>query len=132
MRERCCSATTRREIRWECQCTAQGLPSRNPATHRSQNRIHEIVEILRVHEAAALEYPHGQLGYDGQVALEVLRDDLAEAVIVFEGLDLLEFAETVKGVVVEVVDIVYVGVRYDDVGELLHVAEAMCYPVVAS
>ncbi len=81
---------------------------------------------MRVHQPATLEDAHGELGDDGQVALEVLADDVAEVVIVLEGLYFFDLAKRVKGVVVEVVDVVDVGVRDDDVGELLHVAEAMC------
>lgn len=84
-----------------------------------------MVQLFWVHKAAALEDAHCKLGDDGQVALEVLGDDGAEFVIVFQGFDLFELAECVKGIVVELVDFFDVSVRYDDVGELLHVADAM-------
>lgn len=95
------------------------------ATYRSKNDIHKVVQLLGVHQAAALEDAHCQLGNDGQVALEVLADDLAELFIVLQGPDLLDLAKSVKGVVVELVDFFDVAVRYDDVRELLHVADSM-------
>lgn len=55
---------------------------------------------MRVHQPATLEDAHGQLGYDGQVALEVVADDFAKLVIVFERLDLLELSKLVKRLVV--------------------------------
>ena len=84
-----------------------------------------MVQLLGIHQAAALENAHGQLGDDGQVALEILADDFAELFIVFERSNLLDLAESVKGVVVELVDFFNVAICYDDVGELLHVADAM-------
>lgn len=95
---------------------------------RSQYGVHEAVELLRVHQVAALEDALGELGYDGEVAPEVLADELAQAIVVVERLDLLEAAEGVEGVVVEVVDMVDVAVGDDDVGEALDVAEAVGYP----
>lgn len=88
-----------------------------------------MIQLFGVHKAAALEDTHCELGNDGQVALEVLRDDGAEFVIVFQSFDLFKLAECVKGIVVELVDFFDVSVRYDDVGELLHVADAMRYSV---
>jgi hypothetical protein len=88
-----------------------------------------VVQLFWVHKAAALEDAHCELGDDGQVALEVLSDDGAELVIVFQSFDLFELAKCVKGIVVELVDFFDVSVRYDDVGELLHVADAMRYSV---
>lgn len=84
-----------------------------------------MVQLFWVHKAAALEDAHCELGDDGQMALEVLGDDGAEFVIVFQSFDLFKLAKCVKGIVVELVDFFDVPVRYDDVGELLHVADAM-------
>lgn len=93
--------------------------------YRSQYSVHKVVQLLGVHQAAALEDAHGELGDDGQVALEVLADDLAELFIVLERLDFLELAERVKGAVVQLVDLFDVSVRHHHVGELLHVADPM-------
>lgn len=62
------------------------------------------------------------------MGFEVLGDYLAELVVVVQRLDLLDLTEGVKGVVVEVVDVTYVRVLHDSVGEVLHVPDAVGYP----
>lgn len=69
-------------------------------THGFEDNVHEAIHLLAVDETLALVDTHGQLGYHGQVLLEVVADDLAQAVIVVECLDLLDLAEGVEGVVV--------------------------------
>lgn len=51
-------------------------------TYGSENGVHEFVECLGVHEPAALEDAHCQLGNHGQVALEVVADNVAQLVVV--------------------------------------------------
>lgn len=94
-------------------------------TYRSKNDIHEVIQLFGVHEAAALEDAHGELGDDGQVAFEVLADDLAELFIVLQRFDFWNFAKGVKRIVVELVDFFDVWVCYNHVGELLHVTDPM-------
>lgn len=69
-------------------------------TYRFENGVHEFVEVGWVHEPAALENAHRQLGDHGQMALEGLGNDAAESVVVFDRLDLLDLAERVKRIVV--------------------------------
>lgn len=84
-----------------------------------------MIQLFGVHQAAALENAHGELGDDGQVALEVLTDDLAELFIVFQGFDFFKLAKGVKRLVIELVDFFDVWVCYNNVGELLHVTDPM-------
>lgn len=94
-------------------------------TYRSKNDIHKVIQLFGVHQAAALEDAHGELGDDGQVAFEVLADDLAELFIVLQGFDFFKLAKGVKRLVVELVDFFDVWVCYNNVGELLHVTDPM-------
>lgn len=112
VRERCCSAMTRREMRcWipisislydqhmavfrgsrtgTVSWTQRGKTGmRETATYRSENGVHEFVEILGVHEAAAFQDSHGQLRDDSQVALEIMSDNGAKLFIFLQRLDLL-------------------------------------------
>lgn len=105
-------------------------------TYRSKNDIHEMIQLFGVHQAAALENAHGELGDDGQVAFEVLADDFAELFIVLQGFNFFKLAKGVKRLVVELVDFFDVWVCYNNVGELLHVTDPMrnsikCIPRLA-
>lgn len=84
-------------------------------TYRSQNCVHELVQVAGVHQSSTLKNAHGQLGYHGQMALKVMTDDFAQLVVVLERLDLLDLPKGIKGVVVQIVDFVNVTIRNDDV-----------------
>ena len=99
--------------------------------YRPQDGVHKLVEVTCGHEVAALEDAHGQLGDNRQVGLKGLADDVAEHVVVVERLDLLDLAEHVKGVVVQLVDGADVRVGHDGVGQLLDVSNAMREPGVS-
>lgn len=97
-------------------------------THRAQKGIHEAIQVVGGHEAAALEHAHGELGDDGQVGAQHLGELGAEALVVVEGLDLAHAAEQVEGVVVQLVDVVDVRVRHHRVREALHVPQPVRDP----
>ena len=53
---------------------------------------------------------------------------LAHVVILVERFDLLDLSKGVKGLIVQIVHILHVAVRDDNVWQLLHVTDTMCYP----
>lgn len=71
--------------------------------------------------------PHRKLGYDRQMLLQILPDNVTELVIVVQRLDLLDLPEGIKGTVIQVIDVVDVRIRDHDVRQLLHVPDAVCY-----
>ena len=96
VRARCCSAITRREIRWHEVSKGSMTGPRNAGTDRSKNGVHKLVKDLGVHMAVAFKNAHGQLGYDCEVGLEHSGDDLAEPFVLLESLDLLDLSKCVK------------------------------------
>jgi hypothetical protein len=95
----------------------------NRPTNGSEDGVHELVELCWVHEPVALEDAHSQLRNHRQMCLEHGAYCLAEVVIVLDRFDFLHFPERVEGVVIQVIDLVEVWVRDDDVGQLLHVPD---------
>lgn len=98
VRARCCSAMTRREMRCGgVSKTVTVVYWCRDRTYRTQNGVHELVERLGGEVGVALQDAHGQLGYHGEMSLEHLCNDVAEPLVILEGLDLLELPERIKG-----------------------------------
>ena len=91
---------TRLEILYFSVSTFSALSHNAAETYRSQNRIHELIEVVSIHQSSAFENAHCQLWYHGQVALEVLTDDFTHLVVILQGLDLLDLSEGVESIVV--------------------------------
>lgn len=49
-----------------------------------------------MHQPTTFKNTHGQLGYHGQVALEVMADDFAEPVIVVQRFYFLDFSKGIE------------------------------------
>ena len=97
-------------------------------TNSTEDGVHELVQLCRGHETIAFENAHSQLGNHRQMGFEHGSYRLAKAVIVLERLDVLHFPKCVEGIVIQIVHLVYVWVRDDDVGQLLHVADPVSDP----
>jgi hypothetical protein len=61
------------------------------------------------------------------VRLQVLVDGFAKPLVILQCLDLLDLPKRLKGIVIEIVHLADVWVGHDDIGQLLHVPNAMSY-----
>ena len=106
VRARCCSAITRREMR--CRGEISYGPGHSRASqkrivlvaYRSQDGVHEFVQFVVIHQAAALQNAHAELRDHRQVGSKHFADRVAEPVIVLESLNLGYLTEGVESSVV--------------------------------
>lgn len=103
--------------------------TRGGGEYRAQEGVHELVHFCGTHQVLALENPHRQSRDDGQVLSQRIADDLAIALIVLDSLDLSDPAESLKSLVVELVDVGHVRIRDHDIGQRLHITETVRNPV---
>jgi hypothetical protein len=87
--------------------------------------MHEFVQLFGGEEIPTFQHSHCEPWNHGEVLLQRRFDHLAEPVVVFDGLDLRNFAEGLEGLVVQLVYIREMAVGYHYVGKLLHVADTV-------
>lgn len=95
-------------------------------TYRTQHCGHELVCLVRLHEVAHLEHANRQARYDGSMLLQGLLQYLAVLVIVFDRSNLGDATKALESLQVRFVHVGEVGVRNDNIGESLNVAQAVC------
>lgn len=121
---------TRREMR--CGVCVRGRLSERKIedknTHGSEDSVHELVQLRGIHESVTFKDAHCQFGDHWEMRLQHGADGLAEAVIVLCGFNLLDLAEGIEGCVVQVVDLIDVRVGHDNIGQALHIADAVGDP----
>lgn len=62
------------------------------------------------------------------MSMQRLLEDSAKLVVVVLIVDFFDLTEGIEGFAVELVDVRDVGIRYNDVGELLHISNTVSYP----
>lgn len=95
-------------------------------TYRTQHCRHEFVCLVRLHEVAHLEHANRQAWYDGSMFLQGLLQNFAVPVIIFDGSNFGDTAKALESLQVGFVHVGEVGVRNDDIGESLNIAQTVC------
>ena len=90
--------------------------TRSCRPHRSKQRVHELVKLLRRHHVLALDDTHRLIGYYRQMFLERFSDDSAVAIIIFHRFDFFHPPQRLKSFVVQFVDVGHMRVADDDEG----------------
>jgi hypothetical protein len=80
-----------------------------------QHGVHEIVQLIRLHQVARLQHPDGQTWYDGGMFFQSLLQYLAVTVVIFDGSNFRHTSKALESLEVRLVHVGKVWVRNNDV-----------------
>lgn len=96
--------------------------SRDPGP---KHLAHKLVDLGRRDMFGALHDTQRQLRDDNEVVVQESLDHLTKGIVLFQRLDLGDLSNPLKGLPVEIIDELDMGVGSDDKGEVLEVADTM-------